>query len=99
MDVCERKRIFAVYALIIGVLSMTLVAGVCNYFVLIPLYAKVLGIPMEQIVLLSSKINHSISNLATLVIYGVVPFNLLKGIVLAVLIILLYKKLAFLLRR
>ena len=62
---------------------MALVGGLLNYYAFIPLYAKVLGSSVDLFVNTAAKINSGIHDLRTLAIYAIVPFNLLKGIVMS----------------
>lgn len=82
----------AVLGLITGTLVMSLGAGLLNYFVLLPLYEAVLNIPIDAIVEMSGKINHKITDLNTLVVWAIVPFNILKGFILSAITLSLYKK-------
>jgi riboflavin transporter FmnP len=67
--------------LILGGIIMALFASVFNYFVLIPLYASILGFNANAIVGMSHAANPMIKNLATLIAIGIFPFNILKAIV------------------
>lgn len=53
-----------------SILVMTLVMGLLNYFVALPLYITILNFPVEDI--------------GAYVVSIIVPFNLIKGIILAV---------------
>lgn len=90
----QRKKTFqrAVVGLAVGTLSMSLLGCVLNAFVLLPVYATVFGMPMEQLVAMGTAVNASITNLTTFVFWAVLPFNLLKGVISAVLTLLLYKR-------
>lgn len=90
-----RKKTFknAVLGLLVGVVTMTLAASLSNYFIVFPLYAKVM-IPMDKIVAMGSKVNRHVVDFKTLILYSVVPFNILKGIVTSSITLLLYKKLS-----
>lgn len=83
----------AVLGLIIGIISLTVVGALMNYFVLIPFFSKVF-MPLDVIVSMGTKINKNIVDLKTLIILAVVPFNLLKGIVTSVITMLIYKRLS-----
>lgn len=78
-------------ALLIGVICMSIFAGILNYFVVLPLYEKVLGFPVAAVVGMGSKINHNIVDLNSFIIWSIIPFNLFKGIVLSVMTLALYK--------
>ena len=66
-------------------------AGILNYFVILPLYEKVLGFPVAAVVGMGSKINHNIVDLNSFIIWSIIPFNLFKGIVLSAMTLALYK--------
>lgn len=83
----------AILGLIIGVISMTIVGALMNYFILIPFFSKVF-MPLDTIISMGTKINKNIVDLKTLIILAVVPFNLLKGVVTSVVTMLIYKRLS-----
>jgi len=59
-------------------------AGVLNYFIFIPAYAVVLGFPVEVFVDTAALVNSAVVDLRTMVIFAIVPFNLIKGVIIAV---------------
>lgn len=71
-----------VLAMVVSTLVMTVLAGILNYFILIEMYAKFM--PMDQIIELSAKTITIINNKSTLVLYGISPFNILKGIIVSI---------------
>ncbi|WP_342525741.1 ECF transporter S component [Chryseomicrobium sp. FSL W7-1435] len=68
--------------LIAGTLSMAVGMTLLNYLIFLPMYAYFLNFPME-----------SGSALMNTLIYGILPFNLIKGALITVVMILLFKKL------
>lgn len=96
-----REKTFknAIIGLIVGTISMTLVISVLNYYVMIPFYAKVYGMPLDKIITISGAVNKYVVDLKSLIIYAIVPFNLLKGIVVSLVTILLYKRVSPILHR
>ncbi|MEW9123562.1 MAG: ECF transporter S component [Thermotaleaceae bacterium] len=82
----------AVTGMIVGILVMGIVGALANYFILLPFYGKVM--PMEQIIAWSAAANGAIVDLKTLILYAIIPFNILKGIVVAILTTILYKRLS-----
>ncbi|AOT70001.1 ECF transporter S component [Geosporobacter ferrireducens] len=82
----------AVTGMIIGTLVMGIMGGIANYYILLPFYAKIM--PMEQIIAWSAAANGAIVDMKTLILYAIIPFNILKGIVVAVITSMLYKKLS-----
>ncbi|MBU3159309.1 ECF transporter S component [Clostridium frigoris] len=81
----------AIVGLLTGVIIMSVFAGVLNYFVVLPLYETVLGFPITAVVAMGSKINHNINDLNSFIIWMIIPFNILKGIVLSAMTLALYK--------
>ena len=82
----------AIIGLIAGTITMTIVISVLNYYIMIPFYAKAFGMPLDKIVTISGAVNKYVVDLKSLIIYAIVPFNLLKGIVVSLVTILLYKR-------
>ena len=92
----NKTRKTALIGMVSGTLIMTLIGAAFNYFVLIPVYAKAFG--MEAILGMASAIA-GIKDLGTLVVFGTIPFNLIKGVIVSVITILLYKKVSPLLHK
>ena len=82
----------AVIGMIIGTLVMGITGGLANYYILLPFYAKIM--PMEQIIAWSAAANGAIVDMKTLIFYAIIPFNIIKGIVVAVVTSMLYKKIS-----
>jgi riboflavin transporter FmnP len=82
----------AIIGSIVGVIIMTIIASISNYYVVFPLYAKVYGMPMEALIEMGSVLNKNIVDLKTMIIFAIVPFNILKGSIVAILSILIYKR-------
>lgn len=97
----HRKKNFknAIIGMILGIIAMTITMSLANYFVLIPLYAKLFGWPIENIVAMGSAINKYVVDLKTLILFAVVPFNLFKGILVTSVTTLLYKRVSPILHR
>lgn len=66
----------------VGILSMVVVAALLNYFIMVPLYAKLFG-GMEAVVGSASKSVSAISDLGSLIIIGITPFNVVKGVMMS----------------
>lgn len=74
----------------VATLSLVIVGALSNYFVMIPLYAKAFG-GMDAVVGLSSEMVPAIKDLGTIVLFGITPFNIVKGIVLGLVSYYIYK--------
>ncbi|SRR6056297_999222 len=87
----------AIIGLIVGTISMGIMGGLANYFILLPFYANALKFPIDAIVEMGSIVNSNIVDLSSLIFYAIIPFNVLKGIILSVITMLIYKRISSLL--
>ncbi|MBE6612416.1 MAG: ECF transporter S component [Ruminococcaceae bacterium] len=92
----KNKKSFqgAVIGLLVGILSLVAVGCVLNYFVMIPAYVALAHFPLEAILQMGADANSRVNSLATLVIFAVAPFNLVKGVLCSLINLLLYKRLS-----
>ncbi len=90
----NKTRKGAAIGLLVGTLAMTIVGASVNAFVLLPVYATAFGMPMETLVGMGTVVNPAITGLGSFVMLAVVPFNILKGIVVSLVTLLIYKKLS-----
>ena len=86
----SRQR--AVLGLVVGTLVMTVFGSAFNAVYLLPKFSALFGMPLDVIVGMGTKVNSAIQSVSTLVLFAVVPFNLLKGVVVSLLTMLLYKR-------
>lgn len=89
----SKTRKNAVWGLIVGTLTLVAFGSTLNAFYLIPEFAKRFG-GLDAILAAGSAINGNIHSLSTFVLYAVAPLNLIKGVVVSILTLLLYKKVA-----
>lgn len=82
----------AVVGLLLGTVAMTIVITLANYYVMFPFYAKLFGMEIQSLVDMGAVINKNITDLKSLMLISVVPFNLLKGVMLTALTLLIYKR-------
>jgi len=61
---------------------------------MIPFYANLFHMPLDGVIKLGTNVNSSIVDLKSMVLFGIVPFNLLKGSVVSLILLLIYKKLS-----
>ncbi len=94
---CKTKK-YAVRGLIVGVISMTIVGAVLNAYILLPAYAFFMEMEIADFVAMGSAVNTGITNIQTLILFAVVPFNLFKGIIVSLIVFLIYKKVSPLLK-
>ena len=88
----------AVIGMASGTVLMAVMGCFTNAFIMFPLYSTLMGIPIEDFIAMGAAINPAVDHMFTFVILCMVPFNLLKGIVISFITLLLYKRLRILLR-
>lgn len=87
----KKTRKIAVVGLVLGTLVMTVFGSAFNGMYLIPKFSQLFGLPLEAIIGMGTAVNPAINSVWTLVLFAVVPFNILKGIIVSVVTMLLYK--------
>ena len=90
----HKSRHNAVIGLILGTITMTVLGSAFNAVYLLPKFAELYGMPLDVIIGMGTKIFTSVKDVTTFVLFCVAPLNLLKGSVISVLTLLLYKKVA-----
>ncbi|MGN0251495.1 MAG: ECF transporter S component [Oliverpabstia sp.] len=88
----------AVIGMVTGVICMAVAGCILNGAVLLPAYGKAFGMPTDAFVQMGSAIFPIIDNIFTFCLFCVVPFNLIKGVVVSVMTLLLYKYISRLLK-
>ena len=77
----KRSTRTLIYGLIVGTIVMTIVLSILNYFVLLPLYGMIFNL------------GDVVKNLKIVIVSGVIPFIIIKGIIISIIFVLLYKRL------
>lgn len=88
----RRTKKGAVAGMVIGTLVMAAAGAVMNAYVLLPFYSQFYGMPMEALIAAGTEVNSLITNIPTFVLVAVVPFNLIKGIIVSLITDLVYKR-------
>ena len=83
----------AACSLVVGTVSTSLIALISNTFFIFPAYAIVYGLGMDKIVGMASAVNPLVKDTFTMMLFSVLPFNLIKYGVVSVITFLVYKKL------
>ena len=90
----HKSKHSAIIGLALGTLSMAVLGSAFNAVYLLPKFAQLYGIPLDAIIGMGAKIHPSIRNVTTFVMLCVAPLNLVKGIMVSVPTVLLYKRVA-----
>ena len=84
----------AIIGMVVGTLFMTTLGCFVNAYILLPTYATAFQMPIDSLIAMGTKVNAHIDSLFTFVMFAVVPFNLLKGVVVSVVVLGIYKKIS-----
>ena len=84
----------AIVGLVIGTLTMTVIGTGFNAVYLLPKFSQLYGIPMEALIGMGTKIHGSIHGVFSFVALCVAPLNIIKGGLVSLLTMLLYKRVA-----
>lgn len=82
----------AVLAMVVSSVVVSIAFIFINAYIAFPLYSKLYGMPMEVIVGMGSAINPMITDVPTLMLFSVFPFNLFKHGVTSFVTYLIYKR-------
>jgi len=93
----NRTRRGAVIGCAAGICGMVVASALANAYILLPFYSNIM--PLDEIFAASSAANPAIDGLGTYLLFGVVPFNLIKGFVICGITMVVYKKISVLIRR
>lgn len=74
---------YMVFIFCIGVLTMAITGALLNYYIMVPLYAKFFG-GMDSVIGFAAAGMPVIKDLGSLVLLGITPFNIVKGITISV---------------
>ena len=84
----------ALTGMIVGTLIMTVFGSLFNAVYLLPKFAELYGMPLDVIIGMGTAIHAGIHNVTTFVVMCVAPLNVVKGAMVSVLTLLLYKRVA-----
>lgn len=93
----KKTKKSAVIGMIVSTLVMAVVGVFLNAYVMIPMYSAFM--PIEQIVEAGKAIIPWVSNTFTFCLFCVLPFNLIKGIIVSVVVAIIYKPLSRLIHK
>ena len=89
----KKSKKYAIIGLSIGIVVMVFAGALTNYYMIMPFYIKA-GFPLEQILAIAAAVNPLIVDMKTLILYAIVPFNIVKGLIVSIVTILIYKRIS-----
>ncbi len=91
-----KKKKGAITGCVVGTLVLTVFGSLFNAIYLLPAFSKLFGMPLDTILEMGSKVNPLMTegSMISFVVCCVVPINLIKGCVVSVITMLIYKPLS-----
>lgn len=88
----NRTKKGAIISLIVSSIFVSIVFIFINAYIAFPMYSNLYGMPMEAIVAMGTAVNPRITDVTTLMLYSVFPFNLIKHAITSGITYVIYKK-------
>lgn len=88
----KKDKKHAVMGAITGTLSMCFFGALANLYILIPFYSNFM--PIDVIVEMGTVVNSNIVDVPSLVLYAITPFNFIKGSIITLVTLMIYKKIS-----
>ena len=93
----HKSKKTAVIGMVVGSIFMAIAGIFINAYVMLPFFSQTV-MPMENIIAMGTAIHPAIDNVLTFCLLTVAPFNALKGVLVSIVTILIYKKISILLK-
>ena len=90
----HKSKHSAIIGLTLGTVCMSVFGTAFNAVYLLPKFAELYGMPLDVIIGMGTAIHAGIHNVTTFVVMCVAPLNVVKGAMVSVLTLLLYKRVA-----
>lgn len=90
----NKTRKNATIGMAVGTVTVAIASVFSNLYIIIPFYAKMFGMTMDDIVAMCTEVNPAVNDAFSMVLLGIVPFNLIKYGFCSVLTFFLYKRLS-----
>ena len=90
----HKSKHSAIVGLILGTACMSIFGSAFNAVYLLPKFAQLYGMPLDGIIAMGTEIWGGVKDVTTFVILCVAPLNVVKGAMVSVLTMLLYKRVA-----
>ena len=90
----KKSRKSAIVGLVVGTAVITVFGSAFNAIYLLPKFAQLYGMPLDVIIGMGTKVNSHINDISSFVLLAVAPLNFIKGLMVSLLTMLLYKRVA-----
>lgn len=89
----------ALQGMLVGTIINVIVAIFTNLMIIIPFYVSLYGMDMAMIIEMCSAVNPYVDSTFKLVLLGIVPFNLIKNVIVCAITLVIYKKISPIIKR
>lgn len=90
----QKTKKSALEGLLVGVFTCAGVAIITNVTIIFPFYAKLYDLPLSDIIKMCAAVNPLVTNMFSLVMFSILPFNLIKYGASSIVTYIVYKKLS-----
>ncbi|MBP5309578.1 MAG: ECF transporter S component [Lachnospiraceae bacterium] len=90
----KKNKLNAIISCAVGTLVITIVGSSFNAFYLLPTFAKMFGMDIDTIIAMGTAVNSHVTSLSDFIFLIVAPVNILKGVMVSVVTLLIYKPLS-----
>ena len=90
----HRTKRGALVGIILGAVTAVVMSVITNIYLIYPFYMKAYGMNWEAIIGMCNALVPAVKDIPTLVIFSIVPFNLLSRTLTAVITMLVYKRIS-----
>lgn len=94
----NKSRKSALTGMVAGTIVMAAAGCLVNAYILLPFYSRFYGMPLETLIGMGMAINPAINSVLTFVVIAVVPFNIVKGILISAVTLMIYKRISVILK-
>lgn len=94
----NKSRKSALTGMVAGTIVMAAAGCLVNAYILLPFYSRFYGMPLETLIGMGTAINPAINSVLTFVVIAVVPFNIVKGILISAVTLMIYKRISVILK-
>lgn len=90
----KKNYMYTIIGTIIGLIAVCLFSSILNVYVTIPIYSKAFDMPIDEIISFASLVNPKINDMSDLVLFAIIPFNIMKYTINTLVANVLYKRLS-----
>lgn len=88
----------AAVGMVVSTVVVAVAAVITNLYLIIPFYAKLSGMTIDDFVAMCTAVNPAMKSVATMAVFGILPFNLIKYGVTSVVTFIIYKRMSKLIK-